>query len=138
MPATILAATLRCHHGCYRMSAFTPDFEKRASALERSVVEKYFQCWNMADFGILDALLDEEWTDHAHPERHDAADVRRAFESFRQSSPGTRILVDAVLGQGELIEVNGRVVTEHTTASRVWIFRLVNNRLREMWTHEVD
>ena len=107
-------------------------------ASSRGAVESYFRAWNVGDFSALEDVIAPEWVDHSHPDRHNAADVRRAFEAAREQWPETQVLVDAVLGDADIVTVNGRVVTGDRTENRVWIIRTVEGRLHEMWSHAVD
>jgi predicted SnoaL-like aldol condensation-catalyzing enzyme len=104
----------------------------------RGAVEEYFFAWNTGHYELLDGLLSDGWVDHSHPDRRSAADVHRAFQSARETQPDTQVLIDAVLGDGDLITVNGRIVTGDRVNRRVWIVKTEGTRLREIWTHMVD
>ena len=112
--------------------AISPESEAHSAA------SAYFRCWNQNSFELLDGLLTAEWIDHSHPDRRNAADVRRAFADARIHNPSTQVRIDAVLGRGDLVEVHGRIVDEEREESRVWIIRAVDGRLHEMWTRAVD
>jgi hypothetical protein len=120
------------------MMTLTPPSEARGSRSARGAVEEYFRAWNTGHYDNLDEVLAPEWADHAHPDRLSPADVRNAFEVAREARPDTQVLVDAVLGDGDLITVNGRIVTGDRIEGRVWIVKVESGRLREMWTHCVD
>jgi hypothetical protein len=46
--------------------------------------------------------------------------------------------VMTLLGDGDLITVNGRIVAGDRVNGRVWIVRVEDGRLHQMWTHCVD
>ena len=104
----------------------------------RGIVTRYFRAWNDGDASIVDQLIGDDWVDHAHPERRNAEDVARAIGESRATRPATRVLVDAVLGDGELVTVNGRIEDGARTEGRVWLVRVQDGRLREIWTYSAD
>jgi hypothetical protein len=119
-------------------NSFPRDSAAEGVRSGHGAVEAYFRCWNDGGYGVLEELLADEWFDHSHPERRNAADVRQAFDTARALNPDTQVLLDAVLGDGALIEVNGRIVRGPFEEGRVWIVKTVDGRLREMWMHTVD
>ena len=94
--------------------------------------------WNDGDLSSVDEILGSEWIDHAHPERKSPKDVQEAVALARAERPDTRVLVDAILGEGELITVNGRIEADGRIESRVWMVRVSDNQLQEMWTYSDD
>lgn len=93
--------------------------------------------WNDGDLSSLTELLAPDWVDHAHPDRRSIADVMQAITAEREQHPDTRVMIDAVL-EGEVVTVCGRVVSDDHTEKRVWIVRVEDDRLQEIWTYSAD
>ena len=104
----------------------------------RGVVARYFRMWNDGEFSVVSDLIAPGWVDHAHPERRSVTDVQNALTFARAEQPGTRVLVDAMLGDGNLITVNGRIETSGATQNWVWIVRLDEDRIQEIWTYYAE
>jgi hypothetical protein len=104
----------------------------------RRVVARYFRIWNDGDPSIVGELIGPNWIDHAHPDRLTVADIQIAIASARANRPNSRVLMDAMLGDGNLITVNGRIETKGDVQNRVWIVRVEDDRMREMWTYCAD
>lgn len=104
----------------------------------RGVVARYFRVWNDGDLSAMEDLLSTEWVDHAHPERRSAHDVAEAIAAVRASDPTMRIYVDALLGDEHLVTVNGRTETAEGVRSWVWLVRVEDGRMREMWTYRAN
>lgn len=117
------------------MSSAEGQVEGGAEVSARSVVAHYFRIWNDGDTSLLNDLLSESWMDHARPELRSVDDVANAIAEARQTQPDMRIYVDAMLGDDQLITVNGRISTGQGTKSRVWIIRVEEGRMQEMWTY---
>ena len=104
----------------------------------RGVVARYFRAWNDGDPTALSEILHPDWIDHDHPERHSPAELGDAIERERRVHPDTRVFVDAILGDDQLLTVNGRVESDGQLYNRVWIVRVEDARMREMWTYSGD
>jgi hypothetical protein len=104
----------------------------------RAVVARYFRIWNDGEPSAVGDLIGADWVDHAHPERRTAADIQSAIELARVQRPDARVLVDAILGDDNLVMVNGRIVDNGRTESRVWLVRVQDDRLQEIWTYAAD
>jgi hypothetical protein len=104
----------------------------------KDVVARYFRMWNTGDPAIAPEVLSAGWVDHAHPEVTGPADVQRAVERLRATQPDLRFHIDAILGDGELIAAVGgvrRVAGAESPAGRlIWLVRLEEGRMTEMWT----
>ena len=46
-----------------------------------------------------------------------------------------RVYVDALLGDDNLVTVNGRTETSHGVESWLWMVRFEQGRMSEMWTY---
>jgi predicted SnoaL-like aldol condensation-catalyzing enzyme len=108
------------------------------AADSRGVVARYFRIWNEGDPTTVSHLIASDWVDHAHPERRTRVEVEEAITEFRLAEPDTHILVDALLGDGGLVTVHGRIERPGHTENRVWIVRIEDDRMREMWTYLAD
>ncbi|MGB3440232.1 MAG: nuclear transport factor 2 family protein [Actinophytocola sp.] len=96
------------------------------------VVARYFEMWNSGDVGIAREVLSPGWVDHGHPEIDGVADVEHAVAAVRAVSPGLRFDVDDILqGDGDLVAVLGRVGGRRL----VWVVRLADGLMAEMWTY---
>ncbi|MFL6076368.1 MAG: nuclear transport factor 2 family protein [Mycobacteriales bacterium] len=96
------------------------------------VVARYFDMWNTGDTSAATQILSPDWTDHAHPEVTGPAGVAEAVTSIRAARPDLRFHLDAYLtGGGDTVAAVGRVA-----ASRlIWLVRLHDGRMAEMWTY---
>ncbi|MCT9928641.1 nuclear transport factor 2 family protein [Planotetraspora sp. A-T 1434] len=103
------------------------------------LLARYFEMWNTGDSSIAVEILSPDWIDHAHPEMTGPQSVQHAVERIRAAQPDLRFQIDAVLGDGDLIAVVGRAgrhPLDQSQASRlVWLIRLEDSRMREMWTY---
>jgi hypothetical protein len=104
----------------------------------RGRVARYFRAWNDGDRTQIGDLIGSEWVDHAHPERRSAEDIANAIETERISHPDMRVLVDAIFENNQLMTVNGRVLSDGQMYNRVWIVRVEDEHVREMWTYSGD
>jgi hypothetical protein len=96
-----------------------------------NIAARYFEMWNTGDSSIAAEILSPGWVDHAHPEVTGPDAVRLAVERTRAAQPDLRFHIEAVMGDGDLAAVVG-------TAGRgrlIWLFRLEDGRLAEMWTY---
>jgi SnoaL-like domain len=116
----------------------TSAFDDAPIADARGLVARYFRIWNDGDPAAVDRLVAADWIDHAHPDRTSPDDVRAAIEGARTARPGARVLIDAILGDGNLITVNGRIEHDEMTENRVWIVRVEDGLLREIWNYSAD
>ena len=108
----------------------------------RQLGGRYFEMWNTGDSSIAPEILHEKWLDHAHPEINGPADVQRALESARKAGPGLRFTIRAVLTDSEtdLVTAVGEVTSAPASQGArptrlIWLIRLQDNRLAEMWTY---
>ena len=101
------------------------------------IVARYFEMWNEGDPSIAPEVLSDDWVDHAHPEVTGPAGVQRAVEAVRASRLGLRFDVEAILGgAGDLVAVSGGVRQEDGPPARLmWLIRLRDGRMAEMWTY---
>jgi SnoaL-like domain len=104
----------------------------------QSLIARYFRMWNDGDPASLDDVVAPGWIDHAHPERTTMADIRDAISRTRIETPGLQVYVDAILRDGNLITVNGRVMTDEQVENRVWIIRVEDDLMQEMWTYSAN
>jgi SnoaL-like domain len=119
-------------------SAAAPILSIASADSSRGLVARYFRAWNDGDATQLSDLLGPDWIDHRYPERRSTAEVAGAIELERRLHPDTRVFVDAVLGDEQLITVNGRVQSDGQLHNRVWIVRVADHRMCEMWTYSGD
>ncbi|MEV4257106.1 nuclear transport factor 2 family protein [Spirillospora sp. NPDC049652] len=102
------------------------------------IAMRYFEMWNTGDSSIADQILSPDWTDHAHPEVTGPRGVRQAVERTRAAQPDLRFRIDTVLGDGDMVAVVGsasRGAPDEPAARLVWLLRLREGRLAEMWTY---
>ena len=120
-----------------RLPGSTPD-NAAATGSARGIVARYFRAWNDGDPSHIDELIGPDWVDHAHPERLSIDDVRDAIAAGRLDPGAMGVRVDAILGDDTLITVNGRLEIDGRTRNRVWIVRVHDGLMREMWTYRAD
>ena len=104
-----------------------------------SLVALYFDMWNTGDTAIAERILHPDWVDHAHPEVAGAAGVRRSVEAVRSARPELRFDIHSILGDAELVAVVGSVGQPPANGSPgqlVWLVRLVDGLMAEMWTYQ--
>ncbi|WP_329250508.1 nuclear transport factor 2 family protein [Streptomyces sp. NBC_01478] len=115
--------------------------EQHASA-ERQLVLRYFEMWNTGDSSVAGEVLHPEWRDHAHPEIAGPDDVRRAVERVRAAQPDLRFDIRAVLSEGQLLAAVGEVSrgagSAATVSGLIWLIRVRDGLLAEMWTYRRD
>jgi ketosteroid isomerase-like protein len=103
------------------------------------IVSRYFGMWNTGDSSVAAEILREDWVDHAHPEVTGPDSVRHAVEKVRAAQPGLRFRVTAILGDGDLVAVAGEVGNDQAAGSSLsklmWLIRLEDERMAEMWTY---
>jgi hypothetical protein len=108
----------------------------------RHVIARYFDMWNGGDTSIADGILCPDWLDHAHPEIIGVDGVRQAVRSIRNARPDLWFQLDAILGAGDLLAAVGSVGRAPHTGARpsqiIWLVRLSNGRMSEMWTYHED
>ncbi len=106
----------------------------------RSTVRRYFDMWNTGDTTLADQILHRDWLDHAHPEVTGPAAVKRAVQTIRDARPDLHFTIHNVLGDNDLIAVVGSVgQTQLNTDSPgrlIWLIRLVDGLMAEMWTYQ--
>jgi ketosteroid isomerase-like protein len=104
-----------------------------------SVVRRYFDMWNTGDTTAAAAILHPDWVDHAHPEVAGPEGVRQSVAAVRAARPNLRFHVEAVLGDGDLVAVVGGVGDEARDGGApgrlVWLVRVRDGRMVEMWTY---
>ena len=109
---------------------------------ERQLVLRYFEMWNTGDSTVAGEVLHPEWRDHAHPEITGPDDVRRAVEHVRAAQPDLRFDISAVLSEGELLAVVGEVDrgvgSAATVSGLIWLIRVRDGLLAEMWTYHAS
>ncbi|WP_182877235.1 ester cyclase [Microbispora sp. H10670] len=101
----------------------------------RWLVTRYFEMWNTGDASAADEILSPAWVDHAHPEVAGPDGVRQAVGRIRQARPDLRFTIDAVLGDGDLVAVAGTAGQEAASTRLVWLVRVQDGLLAEMWTY---
>lgn len=107
-------------------------------ATAESLVARYFRSWNDGNPAALADVIASGWVDHAHPDRTTMADITDAIGRTRRETPDLQVFVDAVLPDGNLVTVNGRVRSDDQVENRVWIVRVEHDRMQEMWTYSAD
>jgi len=102
-------------------------------------VRRYFDMWNTGDTAIADQVLHPDWVDHAHPEVIGPAAVKQAVQAMRAARPDLHFNVHTILGDSDLVAVVGSVDQPQNTADLpgrlVWLVRLVDGLMAEMWTY---
>ncbi|TCC45418.1 nuclear transport factor 2 family protein [Kribbella pittospori] len=105
-----------------------------------SMVMRYFDMWNTGDTAIADQILHSQWVDHAHPDVTGPAGVKQAVQTIRAERPDLRFTIHDVLGDNDLIAVVGSVGRPQQTTDSpgrlIWLIRLVDDLMTEMWTYQ--
>jgi ketosteroid isomerase-like protein len=109
---------------------------------DRELVLRYFEMWNTGDSAVAGEVLHPEWRDHAHPEITGPDDVRQAVVRVRAAQPDLRFDISAVLNEGELLAAVGEVSrgagAAATVSGLIWLIRVRDGLLAEMWTYRRD
>jgi predicted SnoaL-like aldol condensation-catalyzing enzyme len=104
----------------------------------KSVVIRYFSMWNTGDTTDAENLVVDGYVDHSRSDVTDGASLRAAVEELRSSDPRLHVFVDAVLGDGNMLTVIGRVrsTTERgeVVRDRTWTVA-VTDRITEIWRY---
>jgi predicted SnoaL-like aldol condensation-catalyzing enzyme len=103
-----------------------------------SVIARYFDMWNTGDVTIAEQVLHPDWVDHAHPEVAGVAGVQQSVQRVRAARPDLRFTIHSVLGDGDLIAAVGSAgpLPSGSPGQLVWLVRLVDGRMAEMWTYQ--
>ena len=111
---------------------------------------RYFAMWNTGETHGIGDLLHPSWRDHAHPEVTGPDAVARSIATIRAARPDLRFHVDTVLTAtddldtaqerppaGSVVAVVGRADLGPPTepSHLMWLFRVEDGRLAEMWTY---
>ena len=100
----------------------------------------YFDMWNTGDTAIADQVLHPDWVDHAHPEVAGPDAVKQAVAAVRAARPDLRFTVHSIMGGDDLVAVVGSVgvprQSSDSPGSLVWLVRLVDGLMAEMWTYQ--
>jgi hypothetical protein len=104
------------------------------------VVLRYFDMWNSGNATIAAEILHPQWRDHAHPEIAGPADVQRAVARTHAAQLDLRFEISAVLSEGDdLLAAVGEVTRGSTpgptTTRLIWLIRLRDDLMAEMWTY---
>ncbi|MFG2782425.1 nuclear transport factor 2 family protein [Streptomyces prunicolor] len=109
---------------------------------DRELVLRYFETWNTGDSVVAGEVLHPEWRDHAPPEITGPGDVQRAVEYVQATQSDLRFDISAVLNEGELPAAVGEVSrgagTAATASGLIWLIRVRDGLLAEIWTHRRD
>lgn len=103
-----------------------------------NVVTLYFDMWNTGDTTIADQILHPDWVDHAHPDVAGPAGVQQAVQAIRAARPDLHFTIHSILGDNDLIAAVGSVGQPPATSTPghlIWLIRLVNGLMAEMWTY---
>lgn len=108
----------------------------------QQIAARYFEMWNTGDSSIAAEILSPDWVDHAHPEVAGPRSVQQAVGQLRAARPALRFQVETILGGGDLVAVVGSVsgVSRGERAGQdpsrlIWLIRLEDGRMAEMWTY---
>jgi hypothetical protein len=105
-----------------------------------NAVVRYFDMWNTGDTAIADQILHAGWVDHAHPEVTGPAGVKQAVATIRAGRPDLHFTIHSVLGDDDLVAVVGSVGGPQQAGDSpgrlIWLIRLVDGLLAEMWTYQ--
>jgi ketosteroid isomerase-like protein len=108
------------------------------STSAKALVARYFEMWNSGDTDIAGDILAPDWTDHAHPEIEGVAGVQAAVRDIRAARPNLRFRIDSVLAEDDRVAVVGGVgplPPGTDPGNLVWLIRVADGRLAEMWTY---
>jgi hypothetical protein len=105
-----------------------------------SVVTRYFDMWNTGDTTTADQILHPDWADHAHPEIAGPTGVQQAVKTIRAARPDLHFTIHTILDNNDLIAAVGSVghaqQTTHSPGHLIWLIRLVDGLMAEMWTYQ--
>lgn len=103
------------------------------SEVNKAIVKRYMEMWNTGNGALADEVLAPTWVDHAHPEVTGPESVKQAVQKIRAAFPDFRIIIESMVGEGDLVALRGTVRRE--SISRVmWFMRLADGKMVEMWT----
>jgi hypothetical protein len=109
-----------------------PDHVDRSA---RQLLRRYFEMWNGGDPATALDILDDHWTDRAHPDVTNPPAAMDLVELVHRARPELRFTIEATLESGDLIAAVGSASNPammESPAQLVWIFRVVNGKLQEL------
>ena len=103
------------------------------SEANKAIVRRYIEMWNTGNVALADEVLAPTWVDHAHPEVTGSESVKQAVLKIRVTFPEFHIIIESIVGEGDLVALRGTVRRE--SISRVmWFVRIADGKMVEMWT----
>jgi hypothetical protein len=94
--------------------------------------------WNTGDTGPAAELVGEGFVDHSRVGITDAKSLAEVIRDSLEDDPSIHVYVDAVLGDGPVVNVLGRVRVTTSAGerirNRIWTLR-VDDRVREVWRY---
>jgi predicted SnoaL-like aldol condensation-catalyzing enzyme len=105
---------------------------------EKATVQRYFTMWNTGDTSAVEEIISSTFVQHSEPPLSGPAQLANSIIERRANSPSLHVLIDAVLGQGPIITVVGRIEEQvdggRDLRSGVWTIR-VDEQIQEIWTY---
>jgi predicted SnoaL-like aldol condensation-catalyzing enzyme len=115
-----------------------PQVEAPAVAVNRALVERYFDMWNTGNGSVADAVLGATYLDHAHPEVLGPAALRSLVPRFHAANPDARMTIELAAADSEFVAVRNtisRTVSGQLVESEgVALFRVADGKLVEQWS----
>jgi predicted ester cyclase len=113
--------------------------EAVTAAPDKQLVARYFDMWNTGDVSAAPDIISQDWIDHAHPEVAGPTGVQRAIEQVKAAQPDLRFQIEDLIADAGRIAAVGSVrqgADPDAPASHlIWLVRLANGQLAEMWTY---
>jgi len=115
-----------------------PSDHSALSGENEALVRQYFDMWNTGDGRVADKILGAAYVDHAHPDVLGPARVRSLVPRFHAASPGSRIAIEILGADDEIVAVHTTLELIRDGASTwtrgVSVFRIAGGKLAEQWT----
>ncbi|WP_220204098.1 ester cyclase [Reticulibacter mediterranei] len=103
-------------------------------AANKALVRGYIEMWNTGNTALAEEVLATDWMDHAHPEVVGTDSVKQSVVKVRTAFPDFHITIEQVVGEDDMVAIRATILRGGKTSRVMWFVRIVEGKMREMWT----